>query len=251
MLEYMPSPVHGLDNLEPHFTWSNPTPSAARQAAFRVNITGGWASDDDGAEKTVWSSGVVEGANPSLAVAAKLPLKSDSQYHWTVETFGAAQPALAAVSQPAEFTTGLLAQSDWGSATWIDAGPCPEAPGTWTPGAHWLPTASCQGGLLRKDFTVSQQAARVTVFVSGCHYYELYLDGRRLGAEAAGITNSWTRFNIHRSYATLEIDPKLLAPGPHAFGLHVGQVGYSSRNNDCDYVCALPLCSCCCCACRV
>ena len=39
----------------------------------------------------------------------------------------------------------------------------------------------------------------------------------------AGITNSWTRFNRFRSYATMSIEPSLLPKGKHTLGLHVGQ----------------------------
>ena len=46
---------------------------------------------------------------------------------------------------------------------------------------------------MRKEFEVEEPPSRVSVFVSGCHYYELYLDGKRVGSDA-GITNSWTRF---------------------------------------------------------
>ena len=245
MLEFMPSPVQGLDNLKPHFSWASKGP--AKQVAFRVNVSSCGASGCEGpAGPLLWSSGTVKSASPLLAVSAAhpLPLASDSQYAWTVETTGAA--GAPAVVGEAAFSTGLLALSDWAGAEWIDAGACPEAAGTWKKGAHWLPTASCQGGLLRKvhkdpccnflcksllltprgllrkDFEVSEAAERVSVFVSGCHYYELYLDGKRVGSDA-GITNSWTRFNRFRSYATMGVDPSLLPVGKHTLGLHVGQ----------------------------
>ena len=43
MLEFMPSPVAGLDNLKPHFSWTAPS----MQAAFRVNV-GTWAPECGG-----------------------------------------------------------------------------------------------------------------------------------------------------------------------------------------------------------
>ena len=209
LLEFMASPVRGLDNLKPHFTWrgvASPQAGASSQVAYRVNITTRGRRGE-----MVWSSGRVDSSTPMLAVAAPLPLTSDSLYAWTVETWNAAVDAAgntaggsssvseAAVSEAAVFSTGLLSQSDWGDAQWISAGACPEVP-EWTQGAHWLPRASCEGGLLRKEFTVDAdllaggEVSRVSVFVSGCHYYELTLDGVRVGGDA-GITNTWTRFN--------------------------------------------------------
>eukprot|EP01079_Euglenida_sp_SAG-EU17-18_P005441 gene5441-971_t len=209
LLEYMPTPVLGLDNLQPQFAWTPPVVGGLAQSAYRVNVTG------SGAE--IWSSGKVVSPSPTLAVAnGSLALVSDSLYAWTVETWPG-----PTVSQAAHFSTGLLNQADWNGASWISAGACSEVE-NWTRGAHWLPIASCKGGLLRKDFAVTGQPTRVSLFVSGCHYYEIFLDGARVGNDA-GITNSWTRFNRFRSYATMDIDPDLLGPGEHTFGLHVGQ----------------------------
>ena len=224
LLEFMASPVRGLDNLKPHFTWrgvASPQAAASSQVAYRVNITTRGRRGGREGETTllVWSSGRVDSSTPMLAVAAPLPLASDSLYAWTVETWNTAEGTVvetagntagrgstvseATVSEAAVFSTGLLSQSDWGDAQWISAGACPEVP-EWTQGAHWLPRASCEGGLLRKEFTVDAglwaggKVSRVSVFVSGCHYYELTLDGERVGGDA-GITNTWTRFNRYVS----------------------------------------------------
>jgi len=128
MLEFMASPVEGLDELKPHFTWT----SAVPQASSRVNITNFITGD------LIWTSGRVESAMPLLAVESELPLGSDMTYSWTVETWPQSPGAsledgdledIPNISKPGEFTTGLLNQTDWGNAEWIDAGACEEAPG--------------------------------------------------------------------------------------------------------------------------
>ena len=64
-------------------------------------------------------------------------------------------------------------------------------------------------------------AGRVSLFVSACQYYVLFLDGKRVGDHLLDVV--WTKFAENRSYATYELDPTLLAPGKHALGLMIGQ----------------------------
>ena len=201
LLEFMPSPVLGLDNLSPHFSWT-PHSSAARlapgavQSAARVIVTT-YPSGD-----TVYDSGSITTTVPLFIPAVPLPLTADSQYEWTVTTADGSG-VWTPPSAPARFNTGLLAPADWRGAGWI---------GGWRAGT-----------LLRKDFTVvaGARAAHVSVFVSACQYYLLYLDGVRVGERELDV--AWTRFQYFRSYATYELDPSLLPPGPHTLGLALGQ----------------------------
>jgi hypothetical protein len=62
---------------------------------------------------------------------------SDTAYEWKVRTWSGENQQPSAFSEPAAFTTGLLAQSDWGNAQWIGG-----------------------GKYLRKDFTVPANASK-------------------------------------------------------------------------------------------
>ena len=202
LLEFMPSPVLGLDNTAPHFSWVPPAaaarlPPRSVQAAARVVVT----TYPGGAP--VWDSGVVDGSAPLLLPPAPLPLASDARYQWTVSTAddtGAWTPP----SAPARFNTGLLTPADWSGAGWI---------GAWRAGT-----------LLRRDFVVPPGGGAVwaSVFVSACQYYLLYIDGVRVGSRELDVV--WSRFQYFRSYASYEIDAAaLLPPGPHTLGLALGQ----------------------------
>jgi alpha-L-rhamnosidase len=117
-----------------------------------------------------------------------------------------AAPSPTAFAARANFSTGLLAQSDWGAAQWIIG-----------------------GALFRHAFEIADTDAinsagaitRVSLFVSACQYYVLYLDGIRIGDHELDVV--WTKFAENRSYATYSLDPALLAPGKHALGMMVGQ----------------------------
>jgi hypothetical protein len=174
LLEFLPSPVVGLDNLVPHFAWTPPASTArllpaAVQAAARVVVTT-WPTN-----KLVWDSGPVATTSPLLLPSSPLPLASDSRYAWTVSTADS-EGRWTPRSEPARFNTGLLKQEDWGGAQWI---------------AAWRP-----GTLLRKDFSVVSAPSRISVFVSACQYYLLYLDGQRIGTNELDV--AWTRFPLFR-----------------------------------------------------
>lgn len=246
-LQHLPAPALGIDTLRPMFSWTVPLlhpldrfrPQDA-QAAFQIRVM----RNSTGAQ--IWTSGIVNGSShPVFQPDGKLPLSSDQSYYWTVTVWQgspvapslpgiAHRPALhpgqhpvggfaagtAYTSDPAQFTTGLLSHSEWAPARWVHAGAC-------TPPAMVEHTAlgfgNCSGGLLRKEFDVPAglDIGRVSVFVGACQYYELYLDGARVGDRQLDVT--WTRFNRNRTYATYSLDPSTLAPGKHALGLWVGQ----------------------------
>ncbi len=217
-LEFMMSPVLGLDELMPHFGWVPPSPASPRgapaQAAFKVTVSG-----MDGT--TVWTSGRVEGTAALFVPETPLPLVSDTMYSWTVTTWPQDTAAASVDSEQATFTTGLLAQSDWAPARWVSAGRCDPSPVYVDKSA--MTAGNCSGGLLRKTFNVAedQKIGRVSVFISACQYYELYIDGQRVGDRRLDVV--WTRFDRNRTYATYNIDPALLPPGDHALGLWIGQ----------------------------
>lgn len=193
LLEFLESP-RGVDTLRPHFAWQPPRPvmrATSAQVAFEVTVAS--SSGDE-----LWSSGRVASAEPLFRHNQALPLRSDTAYSWKVRVWSDDAQEASAFSEPANFSTGLFSQDDWEGTEWIGG-----------------------GNLLRKEFQVARPLSRATVFVSACQYYELYVDGRRVGRNELDVV--WTRFDRNRSYATHELDVALLAPGPHALGLMVGQ----------------------------
>lgn len=207
-LQFLEGPVLGLDKLKPHFSWTLPIPATthkrttprAAQSAAEVVVR-------DSGGKQIWSSGQVEDSTPLLVPNASLPLASDRAYSWSVRIWDAGlRPS--DFSTPANFTTGLLAQSDWGDAKWIIGGQKGEA------------------RMLRKEFTVdsaltTEKVGRVSIFVSACQYVLLYLDGSRVGNHELDVV--WTKFAENRSYVTYELPPASVGPGKHVLGMELGQ----------------------------
>ena len=199
-LEFLSNPV-GVDTQGAlHFTWqsavsaqrlSPPQTQSYSQIIVNQTLPSGEIT------RTAFDSGAVSNQFPEYV--GEFPLQSDATYVWSVRT-SVSGDAFGPWAAPSKFTTGLL--SEW-RAKWIRG-----------------------GTQMRRDFRVSAPPHRATVFVSACQYYELYLDGKRIGDHMLDV--GWTSFKTNRSYATHEIEPSALTPGNHTLGLRVGQ-GFCTR----------------------
>lgn len=187
-LAFLTAPL-GVDTTTPTFAWQLPVPAestaarqppAAFQRSFRIVVSERHASRvvhaaaqrPTGEGKAysvgavVYDSGEVVSSAPQHVPTTPLPFASDRAYVWNVTVQGSESSGVRATSEAALFSTGLLRASDW-AAEWV-------------------------GGLnlLRASFEVDASTAaalgRVSVFVSSCQYYELYLDGTRIGVRAWG-----------------------------------------------------------------
>ena len=110
LLEYLPSPVLGIDVQKPRFAWA--LSDAARgvsSAAYQVVVT-------TAAGGPVWDSGKVAG-DASNQVECGVALKANTPYEWKVRWWSAANAsAPSPYSAPASFHTGPMALADWHGA---------------------------------------------------------------------------------------------------------------------------------------
>ena len=152
--EYMHE-LQGLDVLSPHFSWQHAESSqrslpSTVQDHYQVTIV-----DRDGS--CIYNSTRIASAALIHPVPLPLPLLSNHRYTWTVTVWSAKQHTAAS----SWFRTGLLRQGDW-QGSWI------------------------QGGTLaRTSFNLSTarhgSTTTAIAFVSACQYYELYINGQRIG----------------------------------------------------------------------
>ena len=174
-LEFLEPPVLGLDKMRPHFSWALPVPAAGARLAPRAVQSAAEVVVRDSEGRQLWSSGRVPGPTPLLVPNASLPLASDRAYSWAVRVWDEGLWP-SDYSASANFTTGLLQQSDWGAAKWIIGGSIGEAK------------------MLRKEFSVPAglEVGRVSLQVSACQYVILQLDGQRVGDHELDVV--WTKF---------------------------------------------------------
>lgn len=105
----------GVDDTTPVLSWQLiGSGAAAQQTAYEVRVT-------DGTGETLWNTGRVEGAAAQVEYAGK-PLTSRTEVSWQVRVWdGEGEPS--PWSEAATFEMGLLDESDWGGAKWIQSPP--------------------------------------------------------------------------------------------------------------------------------
>ncbi len=208
--EYLSDPL-GIDVAEPRLSWVlNPAARIDRQTAYRVLVASSPAilKRDQG---DLWDSGRVASDQSTWVKYAGKSLVSGQQAYWKVRVWNGAGQA-SAWSAQARWTMGLLQASDW-KGKWIgQRRPEGTAEGAPLP-SPWL----------RKTFTVAGKPGRAVVYVNPLGYYELYINGRKVGDHVLSpAVSDYSRRNL---YVTHEVT-EYLVPGKNVVALWLGRGWY-------------------------
>jgi len=191
--EYLSNPL-GIDVRQPRLAWVlEHTARGQKQTAYQVLVSARRETleQDKGSQ---WDSGKVASEDSTQVAYSGKPLQSGTTYCWKVRTWdtdGNASP----YSGTAQFETGLLAADEW-KAQWI-AG----------------------GNLLRKEFSVSGKVLRARAYVTALGYYELRLNGEKVGSNV--LDPAWTSYEKRNLYVTYDITSQL-QQGANAVGVMLG-----------------------------
>jgi len=236
--EYRENPL-GIDVEKPRLSWiieersqnsggrsQNIEARGLCQTAYQILV----ASSEELLKKDqgdLWDSGKVESDQNIQVEYAGQPLQSRMRCYWKVRVWpaltcpelcrrsgveGLASPSLGeGWSQPALWTMGLLKPEDW-QAKWIkpDVAMTNGLGGVQTnPPAPWV----------RKVFTLTDAPDRATAYVNVMGYYELYVNGQKVGDEV--LAPAVSDLSQRSFYQTYDIG-KLLRPGRNCVGLWLG-----------------------------
>jgi len=191
--EHMTNPST-VDELHPGLSWVNEVQNekvrGEEQTAYRIVVASS-AQKLEAGEFDLWDTGKVKDGHSTLIPYNGKPLASGQDCFWKVQTWNR-KGKVSAWSEPACWGMGLLNPNDW-KAQWISAGQEKGAP------------------LFRKAFALKQGVRGAKVFVTGGGYFELYMNGQRVGDDylVPNITNYTTRKNLDKGY--LALDPKFTA----------------------------------------
>jgi alpha-L-rhamnosidase len=212
--EYQTNPL-GLQEARPRFFWIVQDPvRGARQGAYQV-LVASTAENLHADRGDLWDSGKTAGDQSTHVEYAGAKLASGSRYYWKVRTWDG-QDRPSPWCQPQWFEMGLLKPGDW-KASWISAvAPLPDTiaqPHAQPPGESRDQITPCP--LLRKTLTLPAKPLRARAYVTARGLYELYVNGRRVGADF--FTPGWTDYDKRIQYQTYDITD-LLVPGANALG---------------------------------
>ncbi|HEY9172560.1 MAG TPA: family 78 glycoside hydrolase catalytic domain [Verrucomicrobiae bacterium] len=207
--EYRTNPL-GLDTARPRLGWVLESNRRGEvQTAYQVFASTSPAKLARG-DTDLWDSGKVASSESVGVAYAGQALRSGQRVWWKVRVWDAAGK-VSMFSEPAWFEMALLAPADW-QAQWIQrkpAGPIPEAQAY---DDHPAP-------LFRKEFMLDKKIARARAYVSGLGYYELRLNGERVGDQV--LDPGWTTYSKRVLFSTYDVTAQLKRGG-NALGIMLG-----------------------------
>ena len=210
--EYLNNPL-GVDVSQPRLSWKlESTPTAQRgqmQSAYRILVAESKAAL--AAERgDLWDSGKIASDRNILITYAGKSLVS-RQFCWWKLRIWDQNDKVSNWSEPAQWSMGLLQQNDW-KARWIGINggdqTRPNDPHTRLPAR-----------MLRREFEAPKQIRRATVYASGLGFFDLYLNGARVGDHL--MDPALTNYSKLILYVTFDVT-RQLREGKNAVGAVLG-----------------------------
>jgi alpha-L-rhamnosidase len=204
----------GIETSHPRFRWL--LDSDARgglQTGYQVLVATSLEKlQADRGDK--WDSGKVSSDNSIEVPYAGSELASGERCYWKVRVWDK-DGRTSAYSAPSFFEMGLRKQTDW-QGKWIAAKKGVSSP------------------IFRRDISIDRPFRRARVYISGLGYYELFINGKKVGDRALDPASTYYnndqpfKLNTRVLYATYDATPYLQS-GPNAIGVMLGNGWYSAE----------------------
>jgi alpha-L-rhamnosidase len=202
----------GIETPQPRFRWLLESAERSQlQTAYQIQVSGSLERLLAG-QADQWDSGKVMSDNSVEAVYEGEELKSAERYYWRVRVWDR-QGRASAYSPPSSFEMGLLNPDDWQG--------------------QWIATAKdISAPLFRREFALDTPVRRARVYVSGLGYYELSINGEKVGDRVLDPATTYYHnteplpLQSRVLYATYDVTTAL-QEGANAVGVMLGQGWYS------------------------
>ncbi|WP_231496820.1 glycoside hydrolase family 78 protein [Prevotella sp. 10(H)] len=195
----------GIDVQNPRIMWKINSKSPFKQDECRLLV----ASSKENVMKgkaDIWDSGKIK-TEDQLVYYEGNRLKSHTRYWVMVEVISGNKTIK---SQPTWFETGKMSLTDW-NASWI----------TDDHNSDYEPSP-----MFRKDFTVNKNIASARYYISGLGYYELFLNGEKIGNNL--LDPGFTDYGKRVLYSTYDVT-KAIKKGKNAAGIQLGNGWYNEQ----------------------
>lgn len=216
---YLQDPL-GIDDTQPELGWiieppRQGAPTDVVQTAYQVIVASSPAllQKDSG---DLWDSKKTV-SDQSIHVAyggsgKPVPMRSGMHCYWKVRVWtrsGKGAETLSPWSRPAQWSMGLLNDSDW-KASWIGLNGDAEIKDTLT--EHRRLAAR----YLRHEFMTHKKITRATAYVCGLGFFDLYINGGLVGNQM--MNPSLTGYDKRLLYVTYDVTSQM-KNGPNAVGV--------------------------------
>ena len=178
--EYLSDPL-GIDVLQPRFAWiPNHSQRGETQTAYQILVSRSVAALKQN-QGDQWDSGKTPSRDSIQVVYQGRPLLSGLAYYWKVR-FWDSQDRASSYSAPASIEMGLLSPREWEG--------------------HWI-----TGEELRRGFRVEGKIVRARLYVTALGYYEVHLNGEKVGNNV--LDPAWTDYRKRVLYSSYDVTRQL------------------------------------------
>ncbi|MEM0488234.1 MAG: family 78 glycoside hydrolase catalytic domain [Candidatus Bathyarchaeia archaeon] len=198
-VEFAKNPL-GISEAKPRFSWvPQHTMRGQFQKSFRVIVSSNYENALSGVGD-VWDSGVVESESNVVEYRGP-PLKSFTRYFWRVKWWDS-DGRESCWSDVASFETAILNQSEW--------------KGMWIGG----------GQFIRKNFHVTSEVLYARAYIAGLGYYELRINGVKVGDKA--LDPLWSEYDKRVYYSVYDVT-EIIGKGENVVAVVLGRGRYAQR----------------------
>jgi alpha-L-rhamnosidase len=176
--EYLTNPI-AIESQHPIISWQLKSVNFAKsQKAYHLLVASSISSLDKNIGD-LWDSHKVNSSNSTQVIYHGKPLSSRKKVYWKVMVWDEKNDP-SDWSSPASWSMGLLNADDW-KAKWIGSF-IDEYPDS---------SITYPAPFFRKDFTVNKKIKQAVVYVSGLGFYELFINGKKVGDQvlAPAVSN--------------------------------------------------------------
>jgi alpha-L-rhamnosidase len=215
--EYLVNPL-GIDLAQPRLAWKIEQSGDAHrnqmQKAYRILVASSLEKLANN-QGDVWDSSKTP-SNKSVQVMYEgAHLKSMQRYWWKVKIWS--NSGESEWSEPAYWVTGIMQPFEW-QARWIGDNPDTALRNykTYVQNQYkskdfntnyWKNPPYTPSPLLRKSFAVNRQPKQAILYVSALGYYEIWLNGNRIGDQLQAP--EWTDYFNRVQYQTFDLSEQL------------------------------------------
>ncbi len=191
---------------KPVFGWKlTSIQNGQKQTAYQILVSSSIKNSLNGIGD-LWDSKKVNSENQINITYKGKPLLSSATYYWQVKVWDKNGTA-SFWSKPSQFITGVINTTEF-KGQWITSN---KKKGEAAP-------------IFRKSFTLSAQPKKAIIHISGLGYYELYVNGKKVGDHV--LDPGQTNYDDYAFYVTYQID-SLLKPGENVIGIMLGDGFYN------------------------
>ncbi|MEI8374560.1 MAG: glycoside hydrolase family 78 protein [Planctomycetota bacterium] len=226
--EHLVNPL-GIDTPQPRLSWTlRATPAEQRgqmQTAYQILMASNETALAAG-QGDLWDSGKVPSDACAEIVYADRSLVSYQWCYWKVRVWNR-EGVVSDWSEPACWSMGILDPKLW-QGKWLGyTKTSPSVSAAAVGGKPWAQKAPSP--LFRKNFDVKKPVVRATAVICGLGYYELRLNGGKVGDRV--LDPKFTRYDRRALYATYDVT-RQLTQGKNAVGVMLGNGFYNPHAKD-------------------